>query len=188
MEWRAVLLALNQFSASVANRTVLLSTDNTTVVSYIRMNALPPSLSGDVEVTPLMSGDVVSDLSEASRRSPKCLRHFIPPEQTSTGGMDSEPECCKLCNHADQDTPGGSFRHQSQSSATTLCVTDVRYCSLPTPRNHETHLTVEIKSDTYEHVHQYLTGGRVYHTVVRNTLGGSFFWMELRVLRLYIRY
>ena len=48
--------------------------------------------------------------------------------------MDTESECSKLCIHADRDTTGGSFRHQSQPSAATLCVTDVRSCSLGSGR------------------------------------------------------
>ena len=103
--------------------------------SQARRNALPPSLSGDVEVAPLVPGGVVGNISKTRSRSPKCFsRQFIPPEHDSTGGMDSEPECGKLCVHADRNTSGGSFRHQSQSSASTLCVANVRSCSLGSGR------------------------------------------------------
>ena len=103
--------------------------------SQARRNALPSTLSGDMEVTPLVPGDVVSNSSKTRPRPSKCLsRQSVPPKQNSSGGMDTESECSKLSIHADRDTPGGSFRHQSQSSAATLCVADVRSCSLGSGR------------------------------------------------------
>ena len=103
--------------------------------SQARRNALPSSLSRDLEVTPLVPGDVTSTGSETRPRPFECLsRQSVPPKQNSSGGVDIEPECSKLGVHADRDTPGGSFRHQSQSSATTLCVTDVRSCSVGSGR------------------------------------------------------
>ena len=78
---------------------------------------------------------MIHQFSETRPRSPKRLSgQSIPPKQNSSGGMDTEPEYSKFCVHADRNTPGGSFRHQSQSSAATLCVANVRSCSLGSGR------------------------------------------------------
>ena len=115
LELKAVSLALRQFKDQCQNQTVLVATDNSTVVAYI--NKQGGTHSGDV-CTPVENHDLVPSLphnieSQTHSRLPQCDGRppvQVPMVLTSTGVQANLPNvvhssCRPVCHSSEPQTP-----------------------------------------------------------------------------------
>ena len=130
LELKAVFLALKEFRTLVCNKTVLIATDNTTVVAYINKEG------GDevgVTVCPTVANPV---LVHQTAGNPQGMSHPRPAERDSRQAIQVWPDhsnrvvtssssvpCCML---KVAPATSGPVCHQVQQQTATACVTGSR--------------------------------------------------------------
>ena len=130
LELKAVFLALKEFQTLVFNKTVLVATDNTTVVAYINKQR------GDeigLSVCPTMENSV---LVHQAASNPQGTSHPRPAERDSRQAIQAWPDHSNRVVTSSSSVPSCMFKvasatsgpvcHQVQQQTTTVCITGTR--------------------------------------------------------------
>ena len=130
LELKAVFLALKEFRTLVCNKTVLIATDNTTVVAYINKEG------GDevgLTVCPTVENPV---LVHQTTGDPQGTSHPRPAERDSRQAIQTWPDHSNRVVTSSSSVPGcmlkvapatsGPVCHQIQQQTATVCVTGAR--------------------------------------------------------------
>ena len=130
LELKAVFLALKEFRTLVCNKTVLIATDNTTVVAYITKEG------GDevgVTVCPTVENPV---LVHQTTGNPQGTSHPRPVERDSRQAIQTWPDHSNRVVTSSSSVPScmlkvapatsGPVCHQVQQQTATVCVTGAR--------------------------------------------------------------
>ena len=130
LELKAVFLALKEFQTLVFNKTVLVATDNTTVVAYINKEG------GDeigLSVCPTVENSV---LVHQAASNPQGTSHPRPAERDSRQAIQAWPDHSNRVVTSSRSVPSGMFKvasatsgpvcHQVQQQTTTVCITGTR--------------------------------------------------------------
>ena len=130
LELKAVFLALKEFRTLVCNKTVLIATDNTTVVAYINKEG------GDevrVTVCPTVENPV---LVHQTAGNPQGTSHPRPAERDSRQAIQTWPDYSNRVVTSSSSVPScmlmvapatsGPVCHQVQQQTATVCVTGSR--------------------------------------------------------------
>ena len=130
LELQAVFLALKEFRTLVCNKTVLIATDNTTVVAYINKEG------GDevgLTVCPTVENPV---LVHQATGDPQGTSHPRPAERDSRQAIQTWPDHSNRVVTSSSSVPGcmlkvapatsGPVCHQIQQQTATVCVTGAR--------------------------------------------------------------
>ena len=130
LELKAVFLALKEFQTLVFNKTVLVATDNTTVVAYINKEG------GDeigLSVCPTVENSV---LVYQAASNPQGTSHPRPAERDSRQAIQAWPDHSNRVVTSSRSVPSCMFKvasatsgpvcHQVQQQTTTVCITGTR--------------------------------------------------------------
>ena len=130
LELKAVFLALKEFQTLVFNKTVLVATDNTTVVAYINKEG------GDeigLSVCPTVENSV---LVHQAASNPQGTSHPRPAERDSRQAIQAWPDHSNRVVTSSRSVPSCMFEvasatsgpvcHQVQQQTTTVCITGTR--------------------------------------------------------------
>ena len=130
LELKAVFLALKEFRTLVCNKTVLIATDNTTVVAYIKKRG------GDevgVTVCPTVENPV---LVHQTAGNPQSTSHPRPGERDSRQAIQTWPDHSNRVVTSSSSVPGCMLKvapatsrpvcHQVQQQTATVCITGTR--------------------------------------------------------------
>ena len=130
LELKAVFLALKEFRTLVFNKTVLVATDNTTVVAYINKGG------GDeigLSVCPTVENTV---LVHQAASNPQGTSHPRPAERDRRQAIQAWPDHSNRVVTSSRSVPSGMFKvasatsgpvcHQVQQQTTTVCITGTR--------------------------------------------------------------
>ena len=130
LELKAVFLALKEFQTLVFNKTVLVATDNTTVVAYINKEG------GDeigLSVCPTVENSV---LVHQAASNPQDTSHPRPAERDSRQAIQAWPDHSNRVVTSSRSVPSCMFKvasatsgpvcHQVQQQTTTVCITGTR--------------------------------------------------------------
>ena len=130
LELKAVFLALKEFQTLVFNKTVLVATDNTTVVAYINKEW------GDeigLSVCPTVENSV---LMHQAASNPQGTSHPRPAERDSRQAIQAWPDHSNRVVTSSRSVPSCMFKvasatsgpvcHQVQQQTTTVCITGTR--------------------------------------------------------------
>ena len=130
LELKAVFLALKEFQTLVFNKTVLVATDNTTVVAYINKEG------GDeigLSVCPTVENSV---LVHQAASNPQGTSHPRPAERDSRQAIQAWPDHSNRVVTSSRSVPSCMFKvasatsgpvcHQVQQQTTTVCITGTR--------------------------------------------------------------
>ena len=130
LELKAVFLALKEFQTLVFNKTVLVATDNTTVVAYINKQR------GDeigLSVCPTVENSV---LVHQAASNPQGTSHPRPAERDSRQAIQAWPDHSNRVVTSSSSVPSCMFKvtsatsgpvcHQVQQQTTTVCITGTR--------------------------------------------------------------
>ena len=130
LELKAVFLALKEFRTLCYNKTVLIATDNTTVVAYINKEG------GDevgITVCPTVENPV---LVYQTADNPQGMSHPRPAERDSRQAIQTWPDHSNRVVTSSRSVPScmlqvapaksGSVCHQVQQQTATVCVTGTR--------------------------------------------------------------
>ena len=132
LELKAVFLALKEFQSLCCNKTVLIATDNTTVVAYINKERGGGGEIG-LPVCPTVENPVLVHQEAGDRQG---TSHPPPAERDSRQAIQTGPDHSNRVVTSSRSVqsymlpvapaPGGPVRHQVQQQTATVCVTGPR--------------------------------------------------------------
>ena len=132
LELKAVFLAIKEFRTLVCNKTVLIATDNTTVVAYINKEGGGGGEIG-LPVCPTVENTV---LVYQAASNPQGTSHPRPAERDSRQAIQAWPDHSNRVVTSSRSfsshmlplapTPSGPVCHQVQQQTTSVCITGTR--------------------------------------------------------------
>ena len=128
-ELMAVFLALKHFRLQCQNQTVLIATDNSTVVAYINEQSGTHSVAMCALLWRIMSWSLIQNIStcQIHSRVPKCDRGFpVQINSNSVNGVVSTPSGVQKNLHKVVHTSAGSVCHSAKPQVATIRLSSSR--------------------------------------------------------------